>query len=288
MKIYLLVSALLAGSLLRAQEAAMTEVNPDLFVFATSSGNVVASVGPDGAFLVGTPSVASTPEISKVLASKTQSPVRYVVIFPHDMAHTQGDAGWVKLGAFVAMQENALDRLGGHRMKMGASLPPRLVELGVDRPRIAFSEVLTFDVNGDSIHVVHQPSGYSDADAIVHFHTGHLIYMGEVFPGDGYPEVSTELGGKLDGLLRTLSSWTSEKMLIAPARGKVTNGGEVKEFRDMIVTVRDRVKSMLDSGKTEQEIVASHPTAEFDVRWGHGRVNSDAFVHTVYNSLKNP
>jgi hypothetical protein len=288
MRTCLLTFALLSSVVLRAQEAAVTEVNPSLLVFATSSGNVVASVGPDGAFLVGTPSLASTSEISSVLATKTHSSVRYVVIFPHDMAHTQGDAGWVKLGAFVAMQENALDRLGGHRMKNGGPLPPRLIELGVDRPRVAFSEVLTFDVNGDSIHVVHQPAGYSDADSIVHFHTGHLIYMGEVFPGDGYPEVSAEQGGKLDGLLKTLGAWTNEKMMIAPARGKVTNGAEVKVFRDMIVAVRDRVKGMMDAGKTEQEILAAHPTEEFDARWGHGRVNADSFVQTIYNSLKTP
>jgi cyclase len=288
MRTSLLAFALLSSCLLRAQEAAVTEVNPNLLVFATSSGNVVASVGPDGAFLVGTPSIKSTPEIMSALAARTHSTVRYVVVFPSDMPNTQGDAGWVKLGAFVAMQENALDRLGGHRMHNGGSLPQQLVALGVDRPRVAYSEVLSFDVNGDSIHVVHQPPGYSNADSIVHFHTSHLIYMGEVFPGDGYPEISTEMGGKLDGLLATLGSWTSEKMLIAPARGKVTNGGEVKVFRDMIVTVRDRIKGMLDAGKTEQEIVASHPTQDFDGRWGHGRVSADAFVQTIYQSLKTP
>lgn len=40
----------------------ITEVTPHVLVFATSSGNVVASVGPDGALLVGTPSAASTAE----------------------------------------------------------------------------------------------------------------------------------------------------------------------------------------------------------------------------------
>src|SRR5437773_6081490 len=45
----------------RGQEAAgFTEVTPNVLVFATRTGNVVALVGPDGALLIGTPSADST------------------------------------------------------------------------------------------------------------------------------------------------------------------------------------------------------------------------------------
>jgi hypothetical protein len=85
----------------------ITEITPNVLVFATGSGNVVTSVGQDGALLVGTPSVASTPEISRVLAKRTRSSFRYVVIAPHAPDRSQGDAGWGRRGAFVAMQETA-------------------------------------------------------------------------------------------------------------------------------------------------------------------------------------
>lgn len=63
------------------------------------------------------------------------------------------------------------------------------------------------------------------------------------------------------------------------------NGKDVTAFRDMIVTVRDRVKRMLNAGQSESQIIAAHPTQDFDVRWGHGRVQPDAFVREVYNAL---
>lgn len=264
----------------------VSEITPQLLVFATESGNVVASIGLDGAFLVGTPSTASTPQISSILANRTKSAVRYVVIAPQDLAHSEGDAGWGRRGAFVAMQEKALERLGGHVMGPPPPLPGRLLELGVDRPRIAFSEVLTFDVNGEAIHVVHQTPAYSNADALVHFHVGNLFYFGEVFPGDGYPEIDSGQGGKLDGFVKLLSPWTSPNIRVVPARGKVTNGADVKDFRDMIVTVRDRVKSMIDAGRTKDQVLVEHPTAEFDGRWGHGRVRPDTFVQAIYSALK--
>jgi hypothetical protein len=213
--------------------------------------------------------------------------MRYVVIYPEDIAHSEGDAGWGQRGAFVAMQENALERLGGHAMGPLRPLPTRLLQLGVDRPRVAFSEVLTFDLNGEAIHVVHQLPGYSNADAVTHFHVANLIYLGEVFAGDGDPAIDTAQGGKLDGLLKQLS-WTGSNIRIVPARGKVRTGLDVKAFRDMIVTVRDRIRPMIVAGRTEDEVLAEHPTADFDAQWGHGRVSPDAFVREVYDSLKAP
>src|ERR1700731_2969902 len=94
----------------------VTEITPQVLVFGTTAGNVVASVGTDGALLVGTPSADSTVRISSILAERTRTSVRYVVIAPQDTAHSEGDAGWGRLGALVAMHENALQRIGGDGM----------------------------------------------------------------------------------------------------------------------------------------------------------------------------
>jgi cyclase len=264
----------------------ITEITPNVLVFATGSGNVVTSVGQDGALLVGTPSVASTSEISRVLAKRTRSSFRYVVIAPHAPDRSQGDAGWGRRGAFVAMQENALQRLGGHTMGATAALPKRLIDLGVDRPRVAFSEVLTFDINGEGVHIVRQGPAYSDADALVHFHVANLLYFGEVFPGDGYPEIDGKQGGSLDGFVKILSSWTDDKFHIVPAHGKVVSGSDVKDFCAMLTAVREHVQRLVDSGQTEDQVLRSNPTAEFDGRWGHGRIGPKAFVREIYASVK--
>src|SRR2546430_11829728 len=82
---------------------------------------------------------------------------------------------------------------------------------------------MTFDVNGEAVHIVHQKPGYSDADALVHFHVAKLVYWGEVFPGDGYPAIDTAQGGTLDGLLKMLDGWTDPGFHVVPARGEVTD-----------------------------------------------------------------
>ena len=290
-----LCAAMLVGSALgfmsvcagRAQEAVgLTEVTPNVLVFATRTGNVVASVGPDGALLIGTPSADSTEGISSELAKRTKSPARYVLIAPEDPVHSEGDAGWGRRGAFVSMQEKALERIGGHIMGAPKPLSEEFLKMGVDRPRVSFSEVMSFDLNGEAVHIVKQKPGYSDADALVHFHVAKLVYWGEVFPGDGYPEIAFAQGGTLDGLLKMLNGWTDPGFHVVPARGEVTNGANLKAFCDMIVAVRERVRHSIDAGRTENQVIGEHPTAEFDRKWGHGRVPPDAFVEEIYRSLK--
>lgn len=292
MKTFFIPLIFLTGSYLWAGNgggpAEVTEIEPGLLLFGTSAGNVIASVGQDGVLLIGTPSAESTSVIEKTLATRSKSSIRYVVVWPADIAHSEGDAGWGRRGAFVAMQEKALERLGGHAMGPPLPLPTHLKELGVDRPRIAFSEVLTFDLNGEATHVVHQPPGYSNGDAIAHFHRANAIYLGEVFPGDGYPALDPHLGCNLEGLLKTLGSWSGGSFRIVPARGKLAGGEDVKSFHDMIVTVRDRVQRSIQAGHTEDQIVAEHPTAQFDERWGHGRVPPDSFVRAMYEVLRTP
>lgn len=194
----------MCGAAHAQERVKVTQITPNVLVFATSTGNVVVSVGSDGALLVGTPSASSTAQIQRILWQHTRNPKRYVVIFPESAPQSQGDAGWGKLGAFVVMQEKALERIGGHKMGKPGPLPQRLVELGVDRPRVSFSEVISFDLNGEAIHIVRQKPGYSDADAVAHFHVANVIYMGEVFPGDGYPRIDPAQGGTLEGLLDQL------------------------------------------------------------------------------------
>lgn len=268
----------------------VTEITPNVLVFATRTGNLLASVGQDGALLIGTPSADSTEQVSNMLASRAPSAFRYVVIWPQEPAHSEGDAGWQRRGAFVAIQENAL----GHMSTNSANMmelpkgPQRFAELGVELPRIMFSEVLAFNINGDAIHVVHQKPGYSDADALVHFHVNKVVYLGEDFPGDGYPLIDDTQHGTMAGLLSNLEEvepWVDASMHVVPARGKVTNGATLQAFYEMVVTVRDRISALVKQGKTAEQVIARHPTAEFDDRWGLGRVTPDAFVKEVFAAV---
>jgi hypothetical protein len=75
-------------------------------------------------------------------------------------------------------------------------------------------------------------------------------------------------------------------MHFVPARRDMVNGTAVQSLRKMIVTVRNRVKKIADAGKTQPEIIAAHPTAEF-VRAGDTAASSRMTSFTRYSRLAN-
>ena len=55
-------------------------------------------------------------------------------------------------------------------------------------------------------------------------------------------------------------------------------------YRNMLVTVRDRVAKLVAEGKTLEQVIAAHPTAEFDATWGSP--DHPLFLPVIYAELK--
>jgi hypothetical protein len=72
---------------------------------------------------------------------------------------------------------------------------------------------------------------------------------------------------------------------IIPGHGPISTKADLKAYRDMLATVRDRVAALKVEGKTLEETVAANPTADLDARWSGGR-EPGAFVGYVYASVK--
>ena len=83
---------------------------------------------------------------------------------------------------------------------------------------------------------------------------------------------------------RTAACINDDTRVIA-GHGPVATKRELRAYRDMIQTVRDRVKASLAKGESLHEILASKPTREFDAQNATDRVDGDAFTTMVYESL---
>jgi glyoxylase-like metal-dependent hydrolase (beta-lactamase superfamily II) len=76
---------------------------------------------------------------------------------------------------------------------------------------------------------------------------------------------------------------------IVPGHGPLATRADLQAFHDMLVTVRDRVKKLLDEGKSEQEVLAANPIANLDAKWAaaQGLASNPIWLRNVYNSLRN-
>ncbi len=76
---------------------------------------------------------------------------------------------------------------------------------------------------------------------------------------------------------------------VIPSHGRLSDTADVASYRNMVTMIRDRVRSMANSGMTLEQVLAARPTMDFDGRYGaaEGTWTSEMFVEAVYESLDN-
>jgi cyclase len=54
----------------------------------------------------------------------------------------------------------------------------------------------------------------------------------------------------------------------------------------MILAIRDKVSQLVSQGKTQDEVLASHPTADYDAKVPNSKETTERFVTQLYAELK--
>jgi hypothetical protein len=72
---------------------------------------------------------------------------------------------------------------------------------------------------------------------------------------------------------------------IVPGHGPLADRAALMKYREMLVTVRERLQKLKTSGRSAQDAVASKPLTDLDAVWGKGFLMPDQFVQIAYNSL---
>jgi cyclase len=54
----------------------------------------------------------------------------------------------------------------------------------------------------------------------------------------------------------------------------------------MLVTARDRMRTMVQEGRPEEEVLAARPLKDLDAKWAANDQAAANFLRVVYNSFK--
>lgn len=288
---FLLAAVCLAALPARAQgPVQVQEIAPGVFLHSTASSNLVLFSGREESMVAGVQEPALVASARETLRTRGLRPVRWAVLMESDSAPGYGDGGWAAAGAVTMAQENFQLRMARRvRPRQGTGVP---LPAGTALPVMGFSQVVQVYMPGEEVHIVHERTGYTNADVVVHFEDAGLVYLGNSFTSDGYPQVDTARGGSIAGMIATadffLNAFARNPASIepiVPGRGPVADMAGLRAFREMLVAVRDRVQALRAEGKTVEQVVAARPTADLDARWGCGPVTPPAFVAAVYASL---
>jgi len=59
----------------------------------------------------------------------------------------------------------------------------------------------------------------------------------------------------------------------------------LRDYRTMLAAARERIAKLKAAGKTEEEVVAAKPTADYDAKFGVNERAIGNFLRVVYRSL---
>ncbi len=307
--------ALFAASLFAApvfaqdSEVHVWPVQGNIYMIVGAGGNITVQTGKDGILVVDTGLAPMADKVLAAIKSISTGPIRYVINTHYHPDHVGGnvkirlagstivganvtgdiqDAG---VGAQVISHINVLNRMSA---PTGTQAPspekgwPTDTFLG-DQKKVYF--------NGEGVDILHQPAAHTDGDSIVFFRRDDVISTGDIFTTTNYPIIDLAAGGTIQGTIAALQKIVDMIIpiygqeggtMVVPGHGRLCDFGDVLNFREMTIIIRDRVQDMIKKGMTLEQVKAARPTQDYDPLYGSttGFWTTDKFVEAVYKSLK--
>lgn len=273
-----------------APEVTVTPINESFYMISTeqpSDSTILLHIGDDGALLVDSHWSYMNDAIRATLTELTEQPVRYVINTHWHPDHTDGNENFHNTGAVLFAHENVRTRMAEGQVIefFGFEVPPYPEDA---LPNVTFSDEITMHVNGEDICVFYTAPAHTDGDAVVYFPEANIVHMGDVYLHGIYPFIDTSSGGDAAGSIEVLNralEMINEDTVVVPGHGPLSNYQELRDYRDMFVTVHDRVQQAVQDGQSLEQVIAAKPTAEFDARYNNPPFTNDAFLMTLYGVL---
>jgi len=252
-----------------------------------SGGNIGVLPGPDGAFMVDAGIAVSKARIEDTLQKLGASKVRYVVNTHWHWDHADGDA-WLHAKRATVIASPATAKHLGQTIRIDEwdhTFTP--VPKG-GRPTMLVSAPRTMTINGETVEIRPYMLSHTDGDLMVRFRKADVIFTGDIFWNGVYPFIDHYERGSIDGTIKA-ADWTIKlagpDTMIVPGHGPLGNRASLTDYRDMLVTVRDKIAAMKHKGMSADQVIAAHPTAAYDAKWGQGPVYPALFVALVYRGV---
>jgi cyclase len=290
-----------------AVEVHSLKVRDDIYMLVGAGGNITMQIGDDGILLVDTQYAPLSQKILAEIRKISDKPIHYIINTHHHGDHTGGNvnlraagttvtggnvAGTIAdsaVGALIIAHENVLNHLTaatGAQALLSSGWPTNTY----------FGEKKEMFYNGEGIEILHMPAAHTDGDSAVFFRRSDVISAGDVFVTTSYPVIDLANGGSYVGIVNALDRLVDIIIpvygqdggtLVIPGHGRLSNLGDVLNFREMVIVIRDRFREMIDKGMTLEQVKAAKATLDYDPVYGSttGFWTTDRFIEAAYKSL---
>jgi len=272
------VAVLFAGTAFAQQnidfskvEIKTTDLGNKTYMLEGQGGNITVAVGTDGIIMVDTQWAPLHDKIKAAIQKISPLPVKYVINTHFHGDHTDGNAAFHKEGATIVAQDNIRLRLaaGSKNGLTGNISQPQPADAIPTETYLGGCKNVS--VGGRTAEVCHRTNAHTDGDSWINFRDANVIATGDVFTRN-YPNLDWGSGGSINGMINAANVFlkaANDNTKIVPGHGGLATKANLQEYRDMLVTARDRIRDLRDAGKSEAEVVAAKPLADLDAEWGN-------------------
>jgi glyoxylase-like metal-dependent hydrolase (beta-lactamase superfamily II) len=262
----------------------VTKLRGNVSVLEGSGGNIVVLTGRDGKVLVDAGITGSRLQITEALANLSDDPIKHLINTHWHFDHTDGNEWLHSIGAEITAHENTRKHLATTTRVEDWNFTFPAAPAGALPTKLLNSEQ-TLHLNGATLALKYYQSAHTDSDISVYFTDADIIDVADTFWNGHFPFIDYSTGGSLDGMIRAAEAnvaGLTDKTIVIPGHGPIGNKSQLIEFRDMLVSVRDKVSTLKKEGKSLEEVVAAKPTADYDAKWGGFVVDGIFFTRLVY------
>jgi glyoxylase-like metal-dependent hydrolase (beta-lactamase superfamily II) len=270
-----------------AAEASITihRLRGNVSVLEGSGGNIAVLTGPDGKLMVDAGITASRPRILEALASLGPDPIKHLINTHWHFDHADGNEWLHGEGATIRAHVNTRKHLAAAQRveDWDFDFPPS-PSGAIPSEVVADGQILK--INRSTLALKQYAPAHTNGDISVAFTEADILHAGDTYWNGIYPFIDYSTGGSIDGMiLATEANLASanETTIIIPGHGPpVSNRSELKDYRDMLVAIRENVAALRKQGRSLVEIIAAKPTSAYDAKWGQFVVNPAFFTRLVY------
>jgi len=246
--------------------------NVHMFEPANTNGNPGALVGDDGILLIDSHFDFSVEDLLVSLGEVSDQEINFVVNTHVHPDHIGGNNKLAAYGVTILAHDSVrLQMLEDIRIpRRGGRYSPAPVPAA--RPVITYSEAISFHLNGEEVRVFLAPPAHTGGDSFVYFMGSDVLHLGDVFRTNMYPIIDKHNGGSFHGMIEAMGlaiGMAGPNTKVIPGHGAGPSDREgMIIYQQLLFTMRDRVKALMEEGMSVEDIIAAEPMADHDERYG--------------------
>lgn len=290
MKYYLLSLILIFSVSIHSQsrfdkvEIKTTPLTDKVYMLEGAGGNIGVVAGLDGILLIDDQYGPLSDKIKAAVVGMSNAPIQYVANTHWHGDHTGGNEAFGNAGATIVAHKNVRKRMSEEQSREGRVTP---AAPAIALPVITFGEDLQLHFNGLELMAIHVDNAHTDGDAFIWIPEANVLHMGDVFFHKRYPFIDLSSGGSVNGLIKAVETalfLVDDDTQIIPGHGPMADRADLKKYHDFLKTVRLRIKSYSDVGRSLEQIDPAKVVEGYE-EWTWGFINDETLVKLFYSSL---